>query len=79
MEYSEERIVQNLRDADCDSSTIAAFVQEVRENKIAEGLKLLSLHRRGLLEKLHREQKRIDCLDYLVYTIKKTENKQHKI
>ena len=40
---------------------------------------VLSKHRRTLLDALHVCQKQIDCLDYLVYTIKKTENKQHKI
>ena len=29
--------------------------------------RLLSGHRKHLLEKLHRNQRRIDCLDYLIY------------
>lgn len=33
----------------------------------------LAKHRRTLLETLHREQKQIDCLDYLVYAIEKKE------
>ena len=36
-----------------------------------EQLKLLSDHRRHLLDCLHREERRIDCLDYLVYQLEK--------
>lgn len=67
----ENAIIQNLRDAGCDSGIITAFVKNINENKIAEGLKLLDTHRSILLECLHRDQKQIDCLDYLVYQIKK--------
>ncbi len=67
----ENAIIQNLKDAGCDSSTITAIMQDFRDNKIAEGLKLLETHRCLLLEDIHREQKQIDCIDYLVYNIKK--------
>ena len=36
------------------------------------GLRLLNQHRRLLLDAMHREQKRIDCLDYLLYQIRKS-------
>ena len=36
-----------------------------------EALRLLTAHRRHLLDTLHQEQKRIDCLDYLVYQMRK--------
>lgn len=67
----EEAIIQNLKDAGCSKTTISAFVDDLREGKMAEGLKLLEKHRRNLLDNLHKEQKRIDCLDYLVYTLSK--------
>lgn len=68
----EMAIIQNLRDAGCDDCMISAFVEDVKEGNMTEGLKLLSMHRRFLLDNLHEEQKRIDCLDYLVYKMKKT-------
>ena len=37
-------------------------------------LRLLEKHRKFLLERVHKEEKRIDCLDYLVYQIS-----QHKL
>ncbi len=66
-----EAIIQNLKDSGCGEDTIKAFVEDLREKKISEGLKLLEAHRRVLLEELHKEQKRIDCLDYLVYKVRK--------
>ncbi len=69
--YKEESIIRNLKDSGCGEETIKAFVKDIREKRITEGLKLLEAHRRVLLDELHKEQKRIDCLDYLVYKIRK--------
>lgn len=69
--YSYEAIIQNLKDAGCDGDTIEAFVNDIKGEKLSEGLKLLAVHRRHLLDCLHKEQKRIDCLDYLVYKLEK--------
>jgi hypothetical protein len=68
----EGAVVQNLKDAGCDENTIADFMQKLRQGNELEGLKILQLHRRFLLNQLHDEQKKIDCLDYLVYKISKT-------
>lgn len=70
-EQIEESIIQNLMDSGCGEETIEAFVEHMREEKYSEGLKLLAAHRRTLLDDLHKEQKRIDCLDYLVYKLEK--------
>lgn len=69
---NEEAIIQNLKDAGCDSETIHAFVEDIRSDRTEEGMRLLAAHRRSVLDELHKEQKKIDCLDYLVYTMKKT-------
>lgn len=64
---STEAIIQNLKDAGCDSETIENFMADLQKGKEANGLKRLAVHRKNLLDSLHREQKCIDCLDYLVY------------
>lgn len=69
--YDEDKIIQNLKDTGCDEDTVTAFLNDIREEKLTDGLKLLSTHRRSLLDELHKTQKRIDCLDYLVYVLKK--------
>ena len=66
-----QAIVQNLKDAGCDSKTIKQFLILEEEGKLQEQLKLLTFHRNQLLDRVHREEKRIDCLDYLVYQIRK--------
>lgn len=67
---STEAIIQNLKDAGCDSETIENFMADLQKGKEANGLKRLATHRKNLLNSLHREQKCIDCLDYLVYQMK---------
>lgn len=67
----ENAIVQNLKDAGCGQELIAEFLEDFRRDDISGDLKLLAAHRRLLLDNIHREQKRIDCLDYLVYKMTK--------
>lgn len=67
----ENAIVQNLIDAGCGEDLIAEFMDDFRKDNISKDLKLLAAHRRLLLDNLHKEQKRIDCLDYLVYKMEK--------
>ncbi len=64
-------IIQNLKDAGCDSDLIHRFLGYRRLGRICEQLQLLAKQRRILLDALHDDQKRIDCLDYLVYQIEK--------
>ena len=66
-----QALLDNLEDAGCDSELAQRFLVLERSGQYQEQLNLLSSHRRHLLECLHREQRRIDCLDYLVYQIEK--------
>lgn len=70
-QLSEEKIAENLKDAGCDRSTIQKFLQLHEEGNRQEQLRLLSRHRISLLDTVHVSQQRIDCLDYLIYTLKK--------
>ena len=69
--YNEDAVIQNLKDAGCDEDRIKAFIKDIRAEKVSDGLKLLSAHRRTLLIHLHEDQKQIDCLDYLIYQLEK--------
>ncbi|MCI8650524.1 MAG: hypothetical protein HFG20_10470 [Anaerotruncus sp.] len=71
---SEESIIQNLRAAGCDEKTIIAFLRCMRDGKEPESFRLLKKQRSLLLEAVHREEKKIDCLDYLVYQMQKAKN-----
>ncbi len=62
-------VLQNLRDAGCSDEMAAEFIALQDRDEEEQQLRLLFGHRKHLLERLHREEKRIDCLDYLIYQI----------
>lgn len=70
------RVRQNLIDAGCDQQTTDSCMACFDEGDMAKMLPALARHRRALLDELHKEQKRIDCLDYLVYSIQKQQKKE---
>ena len=69
MYNSMEAVIRNLKDAGCAQATIEQFMVCLKNGNSKEQLRILSQHRQELLDKVHMEQKRIDCLDYLVYQI----------
>ncbi len=66
-----QSVIQNLEDAGCDSKTVEEFLALDAEGKIREQLKLLSRQRKQLLDRVHREERCINCLDYLTYQLNK--------
>ncbi len=72
---SREAVIQNLKDAGCTQDIIACCIACMEQGKKNELLKRLEEHRTGLLQKVHEEEKHIDCVDYLVYQIMRCENK----
>lgn len=66
-------LYQNLLDAGCSQELIEKCMTLARKRQPADILPLLSHHRKELLNNVHESQKRIDCLDFLVYNI----NKKH--
>ena len=79
IDIASESIIQNLKDAGCDSATIQNVMVDLEKGKEADALKRLAAHRRALLDSLHKEQACIDCLDYLIYQIRKSKpNPSHK-
>ena len=68
------KIRRNLSDAGCEEALIQKFLSLDQKQEREEQYRLLSRHRAALLENLHQDQYKIDCLDYMVYTMKKEEN-----
>lgn len=69
------QILRNLRDAGCDEEVIAAYrtmaEQPMPDEAISgQQVHLLIDHRKELLEQLHQDQEKIDCLDHLLYQLK---------
>lgn len=66
-------LVQNLEDAGCTEELIRQFLEARKEGKRDKQKRLLAGQRCRLLDVVHENQKRLDCLDYLIYEIKKEE------
>ena len=73
---SREAVIQNLKDAGCTQEMVECLVQHLDEDDMGKMLKLLEEHRSCLLIVVHEREKQIDCLDYLVYQIRR--NKKQK-
>ena len=65
------KIKRNLSDAGCEAALIEYFLELAKCHKRNEQYWLLSGHRADLLDKLHEIQYKIDCVDYMIYTMKK--------
>ncbi len=68
MKLSKDAITQNLRDAGCQEDFIQKFLASLTDGTPAEQ------ERRCILGKVHDEQKRLDCFDYLRYALKKEQS-----
>lgn len=64
------KMQRNLSDAGFAPSLIQKFLKLSQQKKRKEQY-LLARHRAELLEELHHTQYKIDCLDYMVYAMKK--------
>lgn len=64
-----EKIIQNLRDCDCDEAVIKDFMEKFDAGQKKEALAILQRHRKELLDMFHRCDGCICCLDYLANRI----------
>ena len=66
-----EALIQNLQDAGCSQGIINEFFDLLDKKQIDKVFILLSKYRTSLLESLHKNQREIDILDYLIVNLKK--------
>ncbi len=71
-----EAVEQNLRDAGCPDEFIVTFMRAWDTGTAEEQLRLLACQRCRLLDSVHAEQKKLDCLDYLRYQLQKAQKSQ---
>lgn len=64
-------LTQNLADAGCDQTDIDTFLHFYDCKEEEQQIKLLERQRKKLLHRVHAEEKKISCLDYLLYQIQK--------
>lgn len=68
---NKQAVIQNLADAGCDAKLTQQFLSLMEQGQEKAGLTLLARHRKNLLEHCHAEERKINCLDYLVYQLGK--------
>ncbi|XOQ51919.1 MAG: Fur-regulated basic protein FbpA [Succiniclasticum sp.] len=71
MSRTPEEIYQNLLDAGYTKSHAARFMTYVNSDDIESQQRDLAVKRTRILEKLHQENRHLECLDYLLYELEK--------
>ena len=66
---SRESVIQNLEDAGCETEMLRNFLGWFDKGQQAKQLELLEHQREYLLGRVHMDERRISCLDYLIYQI----------
>lgn len=72
-------LIQNLEDAGCDKELTQKCLGLAKNENLSELLKILSAYKQQLLSVVHVKQKEVDCLDYLIYSIKKNESQMRNM
>ena len=65
-------MTENLHDAGLDDTEIAECLQLVETRQHAALERYLAAYRKKLLDGIHTEEKRLDCLDFFTYALKKS-------
>lgn len=68
---TKNNLIRNLKDAGCSPKLMKAYLDYGERGCDKMQLCLLAKQRAILLDRIHREQKKLDCLDYLAYQLKK--------
>ena len=70
---AEGNLYQNLIDAGCSNEEAGQCLTLAQNGEWPKLCKILARQKASLLNTLHKSEKQIDCLDFLVYEI----NKKH--
>lgn len=62
-------LLRNLKDAGCNAAMAEQFLAYEREKKKRAQRQLLLRQKNSLLRAVHENQKRIDCLNFLLYSV----------
>ena len=66
-------MAENLRDAGCCDAFIRDFLAQWNGRHPEAGITLLRRQRRDLLEELHEDERKLECLDYLIHRLRAEE------
>ena len=68
---SEQEIIQNLKDAGCDNKQIHKLIELYKQGSKDKIYKILEKHRKNILNKVHKNEKQINCIDYFIYQMER--------
>ncbi|MCI8615431.1 MAG: hypothetical protein HFJ01_10150 [Lachnospiraceae bacterium] len=71
---SRESVIQNLEDAGCEAGTIRDFLKWLEQGRKEKQLEVLEYQREYLLDRVHKDERRISCLDYLIYQVQEKQD-----
>lgn len=64
-------LYQNLVDAGCGKKEITNCMNYAHKGEWKSMRSVLTRHKKTLLEQVHKSEKQIDCLDFLIYRLSK--------
>ena len=70
MTMDTKQIIENLEDAGCDAALTEKFEALWAKGDQKGQMRLLTGYRRLLLDEIHAGQKKLDCLDFLIYRMR---------
>jgi hypothetical protein len=62
-----------MKDAGCDREIITKVCRLYADRQVQDAVKMLKRHRCHLMEQLYESQSRVDCLDFLVRQMEKSQ------
>lgn len=74
MDKKDQCIIMCLQEIGCNQITIEKYLKMSKENDIEGMVKMLSCIRCRVLEQIHEKQEKLDCLDYIIFELKKKKN-----
>lgn len=63
-------LAATLTDAGLDAFGVSSFLKQLAAGSAAGQIKILRRHRLDLLEEIHKQQKALDLIDYIIYKIR---------
>lgn len=76
---NEDSLRKNLIDADCDLDLINEILLDYKDENLDQMMKRLKEYRFTLLERVRFQQKKLDCLDYLIVLLRKWGEENEKL
>lgn len=68
---SDEDMIENLKDAGCDNKQIQVLLELYKNGEKEKVHKILDKHRKNVLNKVHKNEKQIDRIDYFIYQMER--------